>query len=45
MSFPFKTIALIGKHKNPEIVAPLLRLGQYLQSRNLEVLQIGRAHV
>lgn len=38
MSFPFKTIALIGKHKNPEIVAPLLRLGQYLQSRNLEVL-------
>ncbi|MEK7842838.1 MAG: NAD kinase, partial [Pseudomonadota bacterium] len=38
MSSPFKTIALIGKHKNPEIVAPLLRLGQYLQSRNLEVL-------
>lgn len=38
MSLTFKTIALIGKHKNPEIVEPLLRLGQYLQSRNLEVL-------
>ena len=38
MNSPFKTIALIGKHKNPEIVAPLLRLRQYLQSRNLEVL-------
>ena len=38
MSSPFKTIALIGKHENPEIVKPLLRLGQYLQNRSLEVL-------
>ena len=38
MSSPFKTIALIGKHKNPEIVAPLLRLGRYLESRDVEVL-------
>jgi NAD+ kinase len=38
MSSHFKTIALIGKHKNPDIVAPLLSLGQYLEDRNLEVL-------
>lgn len=38
MSSQFKTIALIGKHRNPEIVPPLLRLGQHLEDRNLEVL-------
>ncbi len=38
MSFPFKTIALIGKHKNLDMVTPLLRLERYLESRNLEVL-------
>ena len=38
MTFPFHTIALIGKHKNPEIIAPLLRLAQYLEGRNLEVV-------
>lgn len=38
MSFPFKTIALIGKHKNPEIATPLLRLGRYLESRDVKVL-------
>ena len=38
MSYPFKTIAVIGKHKNLDIVTPLLRLGRYLGSRNLEVL-------
>jgi NAD+ kinase len=38
MSFPFKTIALIGKYKNPDIIAPLSRLGQYLRSRGLEVV-------
>lgn len=38
MNPTFKTIALIGKHKNPEIVPPLLRLGQYLTSRKLEVV-------
>ena len=31
MSSSFKTIALIGKHKNPDIVAPLLRLGRYME--------------
>src|SRR5688500_10651956 len=38
MSSSFKTIALIGKHKNPDIVGPLLNLGRYLESRNLTVL-------
>ena len=38
MSFPFQTVALIGKHKNPEIIAPLLRLALYLEARNLEVV-------
>ena len=38
MSFPFQTVALIGKHKNPEIIAPLLRLGLYLEARKLEVV-------
>ncbi|MCK5435587.1 MAG: NAD(+)/NADH kinase, partial [Nitrosomonadaceae bacterium] len=38
MSFLFKTIALIGKHDNPEIMMPLLRLGQYMESRNLGVV-------
>lgn len=38
MHSPFKTIALIGKHKNPDIVAPLLSLGQHLENRNLKVL-------
>ena len=38
MNPPFKTVALIGKHKNPDIVAPLLRLSEYLENRSLEVL-------
>ena len=38
MNPTFKTIALFGKHKNPEIVPSLLRLGQYLQNRKLEVV-------
>ena len=38
MSSRFKTIALIGKYKNPDILEPLLRLGQYLQSRGVEVV-------
>ncbi len=37
MNTPFKTIALIGKHKNPDIAQPLLRLARYLENRNLEV--------
>ena len=38
MNSLFKTIALIGKYKNPEIMAPLLRLGKFLESRNLIVV-------
>lgn len=38
MSFPFKTIALIGKHKNPEIAAPLLNLAEYLTAHHYHVL-------
>jgi NAD+ kinase len=38
MNPSFKTIALIGKHKNPDIVTPLLHLGQYLESRGVAVL-------
>ncbi|SEK34879.1 NAD kinase [Nitrosovibrio tenuis] len=38
MSTRFKTIALIGKYKNPDILAPLLSLAQFLRSRNVEVV-------
>ncbi|SFP58667.1 NAD+ kinase [Nitrosomonas cryotolerans] len=38
MNSPFQTIALIGKHKNPEIVVPLLSLAQYLTDHNFVVL-------
>ena len=38
MNARFKTIALIGKYKNPDIVAPLLRLGQYLQRCGVQVV-------
>ncbi len=38
MSSRFNTIALIGKYKNPDIVAPLSRLGQYLQRCGVEVV-------
>lgn len=34
----FKTIALIGKYDNPEIMTPLLRLGKFIESRNLNVV-------
>ena len=38
MNSLFKTIALIGKYDNPEIMTPLLRLGEFLESRNLIVV-------
>lgn len=38
MSSPFTTIALIGKHKNPEIAIPLLNLAEYLTEKNYKVL-------
>jgi NAD+ kinase len=38
MSKPFKTIALIGKYKSPEIAEPVLRLAQFLDGRGVRVL-------
>lgn len=37
MSFPFKSIALIGKHKNPDIATSILDLAEYLSARQFEV--------
>lgn len=38
MNSSFSTIALIGKHKNPEIAIPLLSLAEYLTAKNYTVL-------
>lgn len=38
MSRAFKTIALIGKYKSPEIAEPVLRLAQFLDARGIRVL-------
>jgi len=38
MNSLFKTIALIGKYDNPEIMTPLLRLGEFIESCNLNVV-------
>jgi NAD+ kinase len=38
MKTSFKTIALIGKYKSPEIVEPLLRLAKFLEGRGVAVL-------
>ena len=38
MKFPFQNVALIGKHKAPEIAEPLLRLAAFLSSRGLIVV-------
>jgi NAD+ kinase len=38
MKFPFRNVALIGKHNAPEIAGPLLRLGAFLSSRGLAVV-------
>jgi len=38
MKFPFQNVALIGKHKAPEIAEPLLRLAGFLSSRGLNVV-------
>lgn len=38
MNTPFTTIALIGKHKNPEIAAPLLSLADHLAVKHYQVL-------
>jgi NAD+ kinase len=38
MKLPFKTVAVIGKHKSLEVAAPLLRLAQFLSARGLQVV-------
>jgi NAD+ kinase len=47
MASAFKTIALIGKYKSPEITEPLLALSRFLQSRGVRVLidPLTAAHV
>ncbi|MDO8466268.1 MAG: NAD kinase [Gallionella sp.] len=38
MKFPFQNVALIGKHKAPEIAGPLLCLAAFLSSKGLAVV-------
>ena len=38
MKFPFKTVALIGKYKAPEITEPLLRLAAFLSGQDVSVV-------
>lgn len=38
MKTSFKTVALIGKYKSPEVAAPLLKLARFLERRKVEVL-------
>jgi NAD+ kinase len=47
MAIAFKTIALIGKYKSPEIAGPLLQLSSFLQSRGVRVVvdPVTAAHV
>jgi len=38
MKSSFRTIALIGKYKSPEVAGPLLELARYLEGRKVKVL-------
>ena len=38
MKFPFKTVALIGKRKSPDIAEPLLRLAAFLTGKGITVV-------
>ena len=38
MKFSFKTVALIGKYKTPEITGPLLRLAAFLSEKGVAVV-------
>lgn len=38
MKFPFRTIALIGKYRTPEITEPLLRLADFLSGKGVAVV-------
>ena len=43
----FKTVALIGKYKSPEIAGPLLKLGSFLAKRGVKVMvdRLTAAHI
>lgn len=47
MKTSFKTVALIGKYKSPEVVEPLLRLAKFLAGRGVAVLldRLTASHV
>lgn len=47
MSARFNKIALIGKHKNPEILTPMMRLAEYLAGRQFGVIidRLSAAHL
>jgi len=47
MGPPFKTIALIGKYKSPEVAQPLLELARFLEARGVRVVldPLTAAHV
>jgi NAD+ kinase len=38
MKFPFKTVALVGKYRTPEISEPLLRLAAFLTEKGVAVV-------
>lgn len=38
MKFSFKTIALVGKHKTPDIAGPLLQLAEFLAGKGMDVV-------
>ncbi len=41
MKFPFQTIAIIGKHKSPDMAIPILCLGDFLAERGVHVVVDG----
>ena len=47
MKTPFKTAALIGKYKSPEIAQPLLELARFMNERGVDVLvdRLTAAHI
>ena len=47
MKTSFKTVALIGKYKSPEIAEPLLKLAGFLEERSVKVLldRLTASHV
>ena len=42
MKFSFKTIALVGKHRTPDIAEPLLRLANFLAEKGINVMVDAR---